>query len=95
MREVDERCALINSRILSCVSCPKCRGVAPLTGAAHTALLLGGKSSTTPPTEKVPSIALFDQPYPQRAQSGGLVGTGELIKRCSLQDHAYSSLLLE
>ncbi|TNN82367.1 hypothetical protein EYF80_007488 [Liparis tanakae] len=35
----DERCALANGRILSCVSYPKCPGVARLTGAARTALL--------------------------------------------------------
>lgn len=70
----------------SCVSYPKCRGVAPLTGAVLTALLLlGGKSSSTPPAGKVRSGALCDRPHPQRAESGGSVGgeTREIIKRCS------------
>ena len=88
VRDADERCALTNG---SCVSYPKCCGVAPLTGAAHTAVLLGGKSSSTPTAVKVRSVALFDQPHPHRAKSGGLEGEPVIIKRCSAQEHAYSS----
>lgn len=87
VRDADERCALANGRILSCVSYPKCRDVALLTGAVHTALLPGGKSSSTPPTGKVRSAPLFDRPHPQRVEVQGKPGR-------SSNDVARARLLL-